>query len=372
MNRLTPDEADSRFIRRTLWLVVLAAVVTALVLARDLLILTFGAMLVAIVIHAIAELYTTHLRLRPRIALIGGIFSVLGVLMLLGWLFGVEFRQQVNTLVVALPGLLQQLQDYMSQSPVGEKVADAVRAAFAGSRVAQDIGEVARGAGELVLNAILVLFAAIFFAIDPKVYERGFLLMIPPAKRAAVEDALGDVASTLLLWLRAQLIQMTTMGLMVGIGLWLSGVPSPALLGLLTGISEFIPYVGPLAAMLPALGLAATVGTGPLIGALAVFAIVRVVQTNFVTPFVTSRVVAIPPALSLFAIIGTGAVFGVFGLFFSGGILVVGYTLVRSLYLREVLGENIPRSRERTLFTAKGTPRDSASESPEDPLESPD
>ena len=357
MNRLAPDEPDARFIRRVLWLVLIAAVLAALYFARHLLILAFGSMLIAIIIHAIAEVYAARTRLSPRAAMGAAIASVLAFLALLGWLFGVEFRAQVNTLVVALPGLLDQLQAYMSQSPVGEKVADAVQAAFAGSRVAQDIGEIVRGAGELLLNAVLVLFGAIFFAVDPKIYERGFLLLVPPSKRAAVEDALGDVASTLLLWLRAQLIQMTAMGAMVGIGLWIAGVPSPALLGLLTGLSEFIPYVGPVAAMLPALGLAATRGTDQLVWALTVFAVVRVVQTNFVTPFVTSRVVAIPPALSLFAIIGTGAVFGLFGLFFSGGILVVGFTLVRSLYLREVLGEDIPRSRERTLFTAKGTPR---------------
>lgn len=359
MNRLAPDAEDARFVRRVIWLILIVALVTALYLARHLVILAFGSVLIAIVIHAIAELYTARLRIAHQPALGGAIATVIGFLALLGWLFGVEFRQQVNTLVVAAPGLLSDLQAYMSQSAVGEKVSDAVRAAFAGSRVAQDIGEIARGAGELLLNAVLVLFGAIFFAVDPQVYERGFLLMVPPAKRAAVEDALGDVASTLLLWLRAQLIQMTVMGTMVGIGLWISGVPSPALLGLLTGLSEFVPYVGPVAAMLPALGLAATEGTDQLLWALTVFLVVRVVQTNFVTPYVTSRVIAIPPALSLFAIIGTGAVFGLFGLFFSGGILVVAFTLVRSLYLREVLGEDIPKSRERTLFTAKGTPRDS-------------
>jgi predicted PurR-regulated permease PerM len=369
MNRLTPDEQDARFIRRVLWLIVIGAIVTALYLARHLLILAFGAILIAIVIHAIAELYAARLRLGGRAAMILAILSIWAFLGLLGWLFGVEFRQQVNMLVVALPGLVQQLQDYMAASPVGAKVADAVRAAFAGSRIAQDIGGIARGTGELLLNAVLVLFGAIFFAVDPKVYERGFLLMVPPSKRATVEDALGDVGSTLLLWLRAQLIQMTAMGTMVGVGLWLAGVPSPALLGLLTGLSEFIPYVGPVAAMLPALGLAATRGVDPLLWALAVFAIVRVVQTNFVTPFVTSRVVAIPPALSLFAIIGTGAVFGLFGLFFSGGILVVGFTLARSLYLREVLGEDIPRSRERTLFTAKGTPREASEIAAKDDME---
>lgn len=357
MNRLSPDADDARFIRRVLWLIAIVAVVAALYLARHLVILAFGSMLIAIVIHAIAELYETHLKARPKVALGLGVASVLGFLGLLGWLFGVEFRQQVNTLVVSLPGLLQKLQDYMSQWPVGAKVADAARAAFAGSRVAQDIGSLARGAGELLLNAVLVLFGAIFFAVDPKVYERGALLLVPPTKRAAAEDALGDVGSTLLLWLRAQLIQMTAMGAMVGIGLWIAGVPSPALLGLLTGISEFIPYVGPLGAMLPALGLAATAGTDQLIWALVVFAAVRVIQTNFVTPFVTSRVVSIPPALSLFAIIGTGAVFGLFGLFFSGGILVVAFTLVRSLYLREMLGEDIPTTRERRLFTALGKPR---------------
>ena len=358
MNRLAPDEADARFIRRVLWIIVIVALVAALYLARHLLILAFGSVLIAIVIHAIAELYSTRLRLGSKRAMTAAILTLLAFLALLFWLFGVEFRSQVNTLVIALPGLLDQFQAYMSQSPVGAKVVDAVRAAFAGSRVAQDIGEIVRGAGQLLLNTVLVLFGAIFFAVDPKIYERGLLLLIPPSRRAALEDALGDVGSTLLLWLRAQLIQMTPMGTMVGIGLWIAGVPSPAMLGLLTGLSEFIPYVGPVAAMLPALGLAATAGTDQLLWALGVFAAVRVIQTNFVTPFVTSRVVAIPPALSLFAIIGTGAVFGLFGLFFSGGILVVGFTLVRSLYLREMLGEDIPRSRERTLFTAMGTPRE--------------
>lgn len=359
MNRLAPDADDARFIRRVLWLIVIGAVAAGLFLARDLLILAFGSMLVAIAIHAVADIYRERLHVprRPALGLsIATLFAILGVL---GWLFGVEFRQQVNVLVVRLPGILEQFQTYLSQSPVGAKVADAIRAAFAGSRIAQDIGGLARGTGELLLNAVLVLFGAIFFAVDPKIYERGVLLLVPRSKRAAYEDAMADVGSTLLLWLRAQLIQMTVMGTMVGVGLWIAGVPSPALLGLLTGLSEFIPYVGPVGAMLPALGLAATAGTDQLLYALAVFAIVRVVQTNFVTPFVTSRVVAIPPALSLFAIIGTGAVFGLFGLFFSGGILVVGFTLTRSLYLREVLGEDIPRNRHRRLFDRAGVPCDS-------------
>lgn len=350
MNRLAPDGDDARFVRRILILVVIVGVVAALVRAGDLLILAFGAMLGAIVIHAVAELGRELLRLPARAALGAAIALVLAAIALLWWLFGVQFRPQVNLLVTRLPDLLAQLDAWLSRSPVGAKIADAVRAAFAGSRVAQDIGGLAQGAGEMALNALLLLVGALFFAADPDVYKRGFLLLVPRAYRPAFEDALFDVGATLRLWLRAELIQMTSMGVMVGLGLWWAGVPSPAALGLLTGISEFIPYIGPIAAMIPALGLAATVGTHQIALTFAVFAVTRLIQTNAVTPFVTSRVVAIPPAITVFAIIGIGYVFGIFGLFFSAALLVAIFTAVRSLYLREMLGEDIPRARHAKLL----------------------
>ncbi|WP_085810481.1 AI-2E family transporter [Sphingomonas sp. TZW2008] len=359
MSRLTPDADDARYIRRLFLTIAVVALAAAIYFTGDLLILAFGSVLGAIVIHAIAEIYETRARLSDRVALSCAIATVLALIGFLVWLFAVEFRTQVNVLVTRLPGIIDQLADQMSQSPVGAKVVDAVRAAFAGSRVAQDIGGLAEGAGQFILNALLVLVGAIFFAVDPKVYERGFLLLMPPSKRAAMEDALIDTAATLRLWLRAQLIQMTTMGVLVGIGLWLVGVPSAPALALLTGISEFIPYVGPVAAMIPAMGLAATQSIHHVLWTVGVFAIVRVVQTNFITPFVTSRVVAIPPAVTLFAILAIGAVFGLFGLFFSAALLVMVFTLVRSLYLRDTLGEDIPHSRHRTLFDSAGTPRDS-------------
>lgn len=342
MSRLAPDDADARFIRRLFLVVLVVGLFAALYVAGDLLILAFGSVLGAIVIHAVAEIYRERLRMPARLALGLAIVTVLALVAFLGWLFGVAFREQVNMFVARLPAMLDALGRYMAQSPVGAKIDDAVRAAYAGSRVAQDIGGLAQGVGEIFLNALLVLIGAIFFAVDPGVYERGFLLLMPPSKRAAIDDALVDVASTLRLWLRAQLIQMTTMGVMVGCGLWLAGVPSAAALGLLSGLSEFIPYIGPLAAMLPALGLAATQGPASVIWALLVFALVRLVQTNFVTPLSTSRVIAIPPAVTLFAILAIGAVFGIFGLFFSAALLVVIFTLVRSLYLRETLGEDMP------------------------------
>jgi len=359
VNRLAPDRHDARFIRRVLILIVIVAVAAALFRAGNLLILAFGSMLGAIVIHATADAYARYGRAPPRVALGLGMATVIGIVGFLIWLFGVQFRQQVNELVVALPGLIDSLAAWLSHSPVGAKIVDAVRQAYAGSKVATDIGGLVAGGGELILNCLLLLVGALFFAADPGVYERGFLFLIPRAKRPAIEDALFDVGSTLKLWLRAQLILMTTMGVLIGLGLWISGVPSAAALGLLAGLSEFIPYIGPTAAMIPALGLAATHSTGAVLGTLATYAVVRLIQTNMITPYVQARVISIPPAITVFAIIGIGVIFGVFGLFFSAALLVVIFTLVQSLYLREVLGEDIPSARHETLLDDQLTPSDS-------------
>ncbi|HEU4959838.1 MAG TPA: AI-2E family transporter [Sphingomonas sp.] len=343
MNRLRPDDDDVRFIRRVVIVIVIAGVTCALYLAGDLLILAFGSMLGAVAVHAVAEFCEEKLRVPPRVAVGMGMATGLAALAFLVWLFTVQFGEQIGTLFTELPRILDQWRAELSRSPVGATMVDSIQAAFAGSRISQEASGFALGSIELVLNFIVLIIGSLFFAANPRVYERGFLLLIPRSKRPAVADALDDLGHTLRLWLRAQLILMTSMGVLVGVGLYIAGVPSSAALGLLAGISEFIPYVGPTAAMLPALGLAATAGAGQVAGALATYAVVRLIQSNFITPYIQNRIIDIPPAITLFAILSIGYVFGLFGLFFSAAILVTAYTLIRSLYLREVLGEPIER-----------------------------
>lgn len=337
MNRLRPDLDDSRFIRRVLLLIVIGAVLVALYRAADLLILMFGSILGAVVIHAVADTYRHRLHVPQRASVPLGMVTVLAAIGFLGWLFGVAFADQVSTLVTRSPQLIDHYSQLLSRTPVGAKIVDAVRAAYAGSKAASDLGGLAKGGVELLLNFILLIVGALFFAIEPRKYRDGLLLLFPRDKRPAFADAFDNLGATLRLWLGAQIILMTTMGVMVGLGLWVSGVPSAAALGLLAGLSEFIPYVGPTAAMLPALGLAATNGT--IAGALITYALVRLVQSNFLTPYVQDRIISIPPAMTLFAIIGIGFVFGMFGLFFSAALLVAIFSLVRDLYLKETLGE---------------------------------
>ena len=123
-------------------------------------------------------------------------------------------RRRSTLLVVRLPALLDQLGAWLSQSPVGAKIVDAVQAAY--RRIARRAGHRRpgrRARANLLLNCLLLLVGALFFAADPDIYSRG-AAAAGPARQAPRHRrrARRCRRSTLRLWLRAQLILMTTMG----------------------------------------------------------------------------------------------------------------------------------------------------------------
>ncbi len=195
--------------------------------------------------------------------------------------------------------------------------------------------------GKFVLNLLIVIVGGVFMAASPRPYLRGIILLTPPAGRPAMERALGEVSTALRLWLKQKLLAMSAMLVLISGGLWLAGLQSWAALGLLGGLSEFVPYVGPTVAMVPAIGLAALAGGNVLWRTIIAFAIIRLIEAYILTPALNDRVLKIPPALTLFTILGVGAVFGVYGVFFAGALLVVAFVLVRELYLHDTLGEDI-------------------------------
>jgi predicted PurR-regulated permease PerM len=140
------------------------------------------------------------------------------------------------------------------------------------------------------------------------------------------------------LWLIGQAISMIVVGLATGIGLWLAGVPSAVALGVIAGLTEAVPYVGPIVGSIPGLLVALTVGPETAFWALVVYVIVQQLEGYALLPIIQRRMVSLPPALTLFWIMAAGLLFGALGVVFAAPILVVIYVLVKRLYVREALG----------------------------------
>lgn len=344
---LKPRPEDIPFLRRLGWTLAIAAVLLVVWRAADLLLLAFGSVLGAVMFRAAAGLFRRLGVPSERISLGLGILLSLGLFGLIGWLLTVQFGDTIGGMLANLPGTIDSIERGLSTTRVGAAVVEAVRAATGGSTIANRLGDLAKGAGEVLLNFVIVIIGAMFIAANPRPYIHAVILLTPPAGRPVVERALGEVRVALRLWLKAKLISMAAMAVIIGGSLWLAGVREWAALGLLGGLSEFVPYVGPALAMLPAVGIAAAAGGDVLVKTAIAYLAVRLIEAWFISPGVNRQVVQIPPALTLFTILGAGAVFGLYGVFFAGALLVVGFVMVRELYLRETLGEDI-----------KGVPRD--------------
>jgi predicted PurR-regulated permease PerM len=126
---------------------------------------------------------------------------------------------------------------------------------------------------------------------------------------------------------------MSIIGVLVGLGLAVIGVPFAALLGLFAGVVSFVPNLGAIVAILPALLLASSQGTPTVLTVLVLYLVVQFLESNFLTPLVQQQQTSLPPALILSAQLIAGALFGLLGVMFITPVLAVSVVLVEHLYL---------------------------------------
>lgn len=342
---LSPHPDDRPFLRRLFVLLVLAAIVTVLVLVHNLLLLAFGSLLVALLLIAASEGFQRRLKLSKGVSLALATLLMLGTLGLIGYLFYAELAFQAEMLGRELPLAWQAMERRLRTGAFGRLLLGSLQNRQTVTWLTNEAGAIARGSAIVLFNLIIVISAAIYFAADPARYRRGLAMLSPPRYRALTDRTLGEIGMALRLWLVTQGISMAVMGVLFALGLYLSGVPAWGALGLLGGLAEFIPYVGPIVAMVPAFLLAAA-GQGSLAGVFLTYALARVVQANLVTPLVTGRVVSVPPGWYIFLILGAGYVFGTFGLFFAGPLGIAVYTAWLALYSRATLGDAVETPRD--------------------------
>lgn len=350
---LSPHPDDRAFLRRIFLVLVLVGIATLLVLVHNLLLLAFGSLLVALLLLALSDAFQRRLRLSKPAALALATAVMIGTFGLIGYLFYTELEFQAEMLGRELPLAWQDMERRLETGAIGRLVLGSLQNRQTVTWITSEAGAIARGSAIVLFNLIIVISAAIYFAADPARYRRGLAMVSPPRYRALTDRTLGEIGMALRLWLVTQGISMAVMGALFAFGLYLAGVPAWGALGLLGGLAEFIPYVGPLVAMVPAFLLAAA-GEGSLLGVFLTYALARVVQANIVTPLVTGRVVSVPPGWYIFLILGAGYVFGTFGLFFAGPLAIVAYTAWLALYSRATLGDVVEMPSEHSAARKLG------------------
>lgn len=258
------------------------------------------------------------------IVLLGGIY-----------LFGRQVATQTQELVTAVQTAWEKIQARVAEAPWGDWVVESVKSA----QGEETMGKVAKGtftAFGALADVILVMFLAAYLAADPQGYRRGLLALMPKGVRPRVGEALDAAGDALRKWLMGQLGAMLFVGTLTAIGLLIAGVPLAIPLGILVGVLDFVPVIGPFIAAIPGVLIAFAQGPQVALYALIVYVTVQFIEGHFVIPFAQKWAVQMPPALSLVAIVAFGVVFGLPGVLFALPLTVVIMVLVQKLYVERL------------------------------------
>jgi predicted PurR-regulated permease PerM len=332
--------SDWAFVRRVLIVFALAALAAMIWMLSDIILLLFGSILIAVLIRAIADPITAYLRLEDPWAVMLAVLLVVAVLAVAAYALGPELVKQLRALFENLPRAFTHIAEELQLG----SFADLLK----GSSVASTLGNLVSRIfswGSTVLGVLasfaLVVFGGIYLATNPALYRDGFIKLVPPRLHTNVTATLADAAEALKLWLRGQLIAMVLVGVFTGLGLWLVGVPSALALGLISGLAEFVPIVGPIVAAVPTVLVAGALDWQTMWWAIGVLVLVQQVENYLIMPLIAKRMVSVAPAVALYALVAMGVLFGPLGLLFGFPLVIVIDVAVRGLYVHDTLGEQV-------------------------------
>jgi predicted PurR-regulated permease PerM len=312
-------------------------------LAREVVLLMFAGLLIAVLLRGAGMYLSRATALGDRTAVAIVLVVGLAAAGMTGWLVGPGIVVEVKQLQAGMIQSVEDLRSEWADTRTGQLVArhmpdineDDYQAIWT------RIGGISATALGAIGSLMIVLFVGIFFAFNPGLYVSGMLRLLPIPRRARALQVMEALGTTLRWWLIGQLISMLVLWLSTWLMLWLLGVPLAFILGLLTGLLTFVPYIGPIIALIPIALVAFMESPTLAVTVIAFYLVIQNIEANLLMPLVFQRLVHLPPALTLASQILMATLVGALGVVLATPLLAVVMVLVAKLYVEDVLGDSM-------------------------------
>lgn len=291
-----------------------------------------------------------------------GIFgALLAGLALLGALTAPVLGEQVSQLTTRAPEQVSRLNQWSAaklSALVGHPVAapDSGRSVqtfltYAGGRALH----LATGTAGAVGSLILVIVLAGFMVLDDRRFRAGFLRFIPPDARRFWAAQWDEVQERMGGYVAGMALISLEKGVVITLGLWLIGVPSAVLLGILAGVLNFIPYVGFWSVFVLAELLAFNAGATKGVWVFAFFMGHEWFKSGLLGPYLLGRTTKVHPAVVLVAIAAGAKLFGLIGTLVAAPVAAAASVVVGNLL--PAPGDAAPASTPRPAPALRSEPR---------------
>jgi predicted PurR-regulated permease PerM len=200
------------------------------------------------------------------------------------------------------------------------------------------------GASTVLTAALVIVFLGILFAFDPTSHRESMVMLAKQSYRPRMRAVMDEMGKVLRFWFVGQIVRIILMTLCVWIALYLIGLPGPFLLGFQAGLSNFIPYLGPIVAAIPIALVAMPLGGSTLVWAVVIYTIIQSLEGYVIGPLIQRQAVDTPPAWTLVAIVLLGALFGVLGVALAMPLVAIGRVAIIRFYVEDYLGGNVEQT----------------------------
>ena len=365
-------------------LVIIGVLITTafLFVIRDALLIAFAGVIFAIIIGGFAGVIRHYIPISRiwSIATVGVIILV--IITSFGFIFGSQMVEEFDQFTEKLPQQISQLIETINEWPLGDALVDSKGEGQGDGGVGVDdvdegseaengegedlevgdsdenngenslnenapdgAGSMAFRAGVTIVDVIttfgLIIIIGIYFVIDPETYKKGVALLFTKERAERINEALETTGNALWSWLKGQFIIMIFVGVFVTIGLMIIGVPLALVLGIIAGLSEFIPIIGPWIGAVPGILLALSVDGETALYTAVLYLIIQQIEGNILSPLIQQHMVQIPPAVVILSVVAFGLVFGIAGIILATPLAVIAMVLVGMFYVQDVLGKDV-------------------------------
>jgi predicted PurR-regulated permease PerM len=192
---------------------------------------------------------------------------------------------------------------------------------------------------EVVTGLFIIIFLSIYIAVDPEMYRRGIMSLFPKRRRQRAGEVLSAIAAVLRKWLVTQLIAMVTIGMVSTVVLLILQVKAAFALGLLAGLFEFIPTIGPIVSALPAIAMGFVDSPEKALWVVLAYVGIQFLENHVLIPLLMKGGINLAPALTVFTQALMALTFGFLGLMCAVPLLAATVVAVKMLYVEDVVGE---------------------------------
>lgn len=154
-----------------------------------------------------------------------------------------------------------------------------------------------------LMNMIMVLFITFFIVIDKKNLHSFFLSLFPSKHGGYLSEKIHMMQLKIGAWIRGQLLLSLAMGLLTFVIFKILGIKYAATLALISGIAEFVPYLGPIVTFASAGLIAINQGATVFFMLIIAYVVIQTIEGNVLVPLIMSKSVGINPIIVIIAML---------------------------------------------------------------------